>query len=114
MRRWLVFASVALALLFVGGIAGDVFFVHHHLDAYSLAVSQESHYSTGYLGSTVFFSTLLFSSMVLGVIIWRFHNKAVDKAVQYFRGWNNSAYDEGHSIRNCYKTQAPRRGAWVL
>jgi len=96
--RWLVLASVALALLFIGGIAGDVFFVHHHFDIYSLTSSQESHYSVGYLSSLTCLSIILCGARTLWATKRQPRSKAFNEAEKFYCGWHNSAYDEGCSI----------------
>jgi uncharacterized membrane protein len=96
--RWLVLASVALALLFIGGIAGDVFFVHHHLDIYSLTSSQESDYSVGYLSSLTCLSIILCGARTLWATKRQPRSKVFNEVVKFFCSWHNSAYDEGCSI----------------
>jgi|GEM_PF-6119337 len=98
MYRWFVLASAALALLLIGGIAGDVFFVHQQLDIYSLTSSQESHYSVGYLSSLTCLSIILCGARTLWATERQPRSKAFNEAVKFFCGWQNSAYDEGCPI----------------
>jgi hypothetical protein len=86
MLKWLLLAA---ALLFLCSIAGDVFFIHHHLDP---AINNE--HLVPYilaLGSITVLSLSLqlgTSPACSGGIINR------DDSVRHFRGWHNSAYLE--------------------
>ena len=82
---------LAVAVLFLSSIAGDVFFVHHELNS---AFSEAEH-SIQYILAAGFLGALYFGTH-RNVFSLKLNNRSFgDNAFLYFCGWHSSAYVEG-------------------
>lgn len=90
MNKWLLVISV---LLLVASLAGDVFFVHHHLSSFSVESEHvPPQHSVSYLNNLV--GGLSTSGLPLGYPSY-WSSGGADGVLGYFCGWHNSAYLEG-------------------
>jgi len=88
MRKWLLLASV---LLLVASLAGDVFFVHHHIDGFSLGAEHNPPQYTpdfleGHLGILCAQQTLSLNAAL------NWSCGGADSVASCFCGWHSSAY----------------------
>jgi hypothetical protein len=85
---------LAVALLLLVSIAGDVLFVHHHLDSASI----ETHHLTQYALTFGLVSTLYLCAQS-GLFRRNSRiNLISDNSSRHFCGWHNSAYLEEKTI----------------
>jgi len=88
MHRWLL---LVCALLLVASLVGDVFFVHHHLDDFSV-VSEHTppQYAPNLFGSLIGALSVQGSPLLGSVASWLCGG--AEDIVSCFCGWHNSAY----------------------
>lgn len=88
MRKWFL---LAFALVLMASLAGDVFFVHHHLSDFSVASEHAApQYAPDFLSDFVGVPDTNHGLLTGSVTGWPSVNS--DSIISCFCGWHNSAY----------------------
>ena len=93
MRRWLLFLFIAGILLLVVSAAGDVLFVHHHLDSFTAGEHYASFLLASLDDSSAGISRCCYVSASAGCLACQSFVPDSRGMARYFCGWNSSAYD---------------------
>ena len=97
MRRWLALSLVVAVLLLLGCLAGDVFFLHRHLDSIAIEEHFVPAFAARFIENPLFLSQMDAAYLLSG----RCSQSPCDaggSVAQYFCGWNSSAYKWLNSV----------------
>ena len=82
---------LVVAVLLIGSLLGDVFFVHHHLDG---SGALADHGPAELLAAVTLSCLFLVYERVFSAPRSRLSGHSGDNSARYFCGWHNSAYLE--------------------
>ncbi len=98
--RWLAVLALAVLLLLVGWLTGNVFFIHPDYGTHHAETLADLQCTPQVLAGS--FSLLCLFSIVARLYLPASPHSSEAGACRFFRGWHSSAYDEAHTLQERY------------